>query len=507
MRKRALIHWGLLAVLLLAGGIWLTTQTNRRDRMREEVILGLQAQRIARHVNARKPQYEAYLHRVLNSERDFLRVLLYDLSGWELGRARFTRPPIPLNESAVRHAAPKLLRPLSGETPLPPHEINSSEWHEARLANRLFATNVLQSAWISEMPTTAGDTWLVATAPVHDFDPEVGRSFVSAWVQAAIPIREVDRAARDRWLLLLAASGATALLFGGVAWTSTRQDRTLRAMASFAETIPFDRLATTRLPEPRDEPDAERLAQACNRLLKRVADAGAAQQRFVADAAHELRTPLTILRGEIQVALREPRNHPFVLETLRSNLDEAVRLSRLVESLLILARCDVGQSLDRREPVVLAPLLRASLARLEPVAAQCRVSIEFGVGEGAEEAQVLGDDVALTRIVQNLVENAFKHSPAGEVVRVNLALVAPTERLVLTVADRGIGIAPEHLPRIFDRFYRVDTARRRAEGGAGLGLAIVRTLVEAQGGVVTVKSEIGEGSTFTVELPVHRGRA
>jgi signal transduction histidine kinase len=105
---------------------------------------------------------------------------------------------------------------------------------------------------------------------------------------------------------LLAASGATALLFGGVAWTSTRQDRTLRAMASFAETIPFDRLATTRLPEPRDEPDAERLAQACNRLLKRVADAGAAQQRFVADAAHELRTPLTILRGEIQVALREP---------------------------------------------------------------------------------------------------------------------------------------------------------------------------------------------------------
>lgn len=500
MRRSMMVGCGLLALVLLARSVWLTHDTNRRDREREELILGLQAQRLARHVNAAKPQYEAYLHRHLNSERSFMRLLLYDLSGWEIGRAPNTHPPVPLNTNAVRYANPILLRPLNGETPLPPYSSRPPELlTENRLGNRLFATNSLINTWVTEMKATTGESWLVATAPVFDFDAKIGRSFISAWVQTAVPVVEIDRPARERWGRLLLGTIMVGAVFGGVLWASSRQGRSLNATAALAEQIPLDRLAVTRLPEPPDDPEARRLVQACNRLLEKVAEAHLAQQRFVADAAHELRTPLTILRGEIQVALREPKNHSFLIETLRSSLDEAVHLSRLVDSLLTLARADAGQVLVVHEPVELAPLVRSVLAKLEPLATEHRVRLEAEVGEGAENSVVRGDAVALERVIRNLVENAVKHSPADHAVRVTLS--APAERVRLAVTDRGIGIPPEHLPRLFDRFYRVDAARRRVEGGAGLGLAIVKTLVVAQGGTVAVQSEIGVGSTFTVELP------
>lgn len=500
MRRFVLSGYGLLALSLLVWGARLVHRANLRDRERDELILRLEILKMARHVNAEKPQYEPYFHRVLNSERSLMKVLLYDLSGWEIGRASGTYPPVPLNETAARYATPDLLRPLNGEKPFPPYPRRPPELlAEKRIGNRLFATNVLEGAWISEMRTSQGEMWLVATAPVFDHDPKIAQSFVSAWLQAAVPLVEFERPARERWQLFSLGAAATILLFGGVLWLAGRQSRSLRAIATTAEQVPLDRLAVTRLPEPPDDPETARLVRACNRLLEKVAEAHVAQQRFVADAAHELRTPLTILRGEIQVALREPKNHPFLIETLRSNLDEAVHLSRLVDSLLTLARADAGQSLVVSEPVALAPLIRATLAKLESVATERRVRLELEIGTGAEEATVKGDAVALERVVRNLVENAVKHSPADHTVRVTLATTA--ERVQLSVTDRGIGIPPEHLPKLFDRFYHVDAARRRTEGGAGLGLAIVKTLVEAMGGTVSVRSEIGEGSTFTVELP------
>lgn len=499
-RRLLLFAFGLLAVSLLTWGAWFTVHANRRERERDEQILRLEVFKISRHVNPENPQYEAYFHRVLNSERSLMKVLLYDLSGWEIGRAKGTHPPVPLNQAAARYAPPALLRPKKGETPIPSYTNKPPELlMEPRIGNRLFASNVLANAWITEMRTSAGEMWLVATTPVFDHDSKVGRSFVTAWLQAAVPLAEFERPARERWQLFAFGAVAIVVLFGGVSWISGRQNRSLRAIATTAEQIPLDRLAVTRLPEPADAPDARRLVQACNRLLEKVAEAHVAQQRFVADAAHELRTPLTILRGEIQVALREPKNHPFLLETLRSGLDEAVHLSRLVDSLLTLARADAGQALVMREPVALAPLARATLARLEPLAADRRVRLEFAGDKAAESALVQGDAAALERVVRNLVENAVKHSPADHAVVVSLAVTA--ERVQLSVIDRGIGIPPEHLPKLFDRFYRVDAARRRTEGGAGLGLAIVKTLVEAQGGTVSVRSEIGEGSTFTVEFP------
>lgn len=500
MRRWLILGCGLLGLALLAWSASLVLDTNQREREREELVLSLQAQRVARHVNPDQPQYEPYLQRRLNSERNFMRVLLYDLSGWEMGRARHTQPPVPLNEAAARYAAPMLLRPLNGETPLPPYPSKPPELQqETRLGNRLFATNVLEGTWLAEMQTTTGERWLVATAPIFDFDPRIGSSYMTAWLQAAVPLEEFERSARERWQIFTLGAVTLVALFASVLWLSSRQSRALQSTAALAEQIPLDRLAVTRLPEPPDDPEARRLVQACNRLLEKVAETHVAQQQFLADAAHELRTPLTILRGEIQVALREPKNQPFLLETLRSNLDEAEHLSRLVDSLLTLARADAGQALVAREPVALAPVIRITMVKLESMASERGVRLEFAAANDAENATVNGDAVALERVVRNLVENAVKHSPTDHTVQVTLKAVA--ERIQLSVQDQGIGIPPEHLPKLFGRFYRVDAARRRTDGGAGLGLAIVKTLAEAMGGTVSVQSEIGVGSTFTVELP------
>jgi signal transduction histidine kinase len=493
------ISCGVLVLMLIIGAV-VTEKANRYDREREETLLDLQAQRVARHIDAWKPQYEPYFLRFLNSERSQMRVLLYDLSGWEIGRPKGTLPTIPLNEFPVRFTGLKELRPLHGETPLPTYtNIPSELATEKRLRNRLFATNVIGATWVSVMPTRTGESWLVATTSVNDYDDKTKRSFVSAWIQAAIPLAAVERPARDRWLLYLGFALVGTGLLASAIWWSQRQSRSLKTAAFVAEHLPLDRLATTRLPEPPGDSESQRLVRACNRLLEKVAEAHLAQQRFVADAAHELRTPLTILRGEIQVALREPANHPFLIETLRSNLDEAVHLSRLVDSLLTLVRADAGQKLVTREPLELAPLIRSSIAKLESLAEESRVRLEFEAGAGTEDAVIQGDAIAMDRIVRNLLENAVKHSPANDVVRVTLA--ALDKSIHLSVRDRGIGIPPEHLAKLFDRFYRVDAARRRTDGGTGLGLAIVKTLVEAQGGAVRVQSEIGVGSIFTVELP------
>ncbi len=500
-RHLMLLGCGLLALVLLARSAWLTQESNRRDREREEHVLALEAERMSHQVDAWKPQLHPDLLRLLNYQRIQIRILLYDLSGWEIGRPRGTYPALFLNENAARLAWPGLLSPKHGESPLPPHtEAQIEELLAGQpLRNRLFSSNVVGGAWISVMKTRTDEPWLVATTPVADYDAKEKRAFVSAWIQAAVSLAEIERPARERWGRLLLGTITVVAAFGGLLWAGSQQSRALNATAALAEQIPLDRLAVTRLPEPPDDPEARRLVQACNRLLDQVASAHVAQQRFVADAAHELRTPLTILRGEIQVALREPKNQPFLVETLRSSLDEAVHLSRLVDSLLTLARADAGQALVVHEPVELAPLVRSVLAKLEPLATEHRVRLEAEVGEGTENAVVRGDGVALERVIRNLVENAVKHSPANYTVRV--AVTATQDRLRLSVTDHGIGIPPEHLPRLFDRFYRVDAARRRVEGGAGLGLAIVKTLIEAQGGTVAVQSEIGVGSTFNVELP------
>ncbi len=205
---------------------------------------------------------------------------------------------------------------------------------------------------------------------------------------------------------------------------------------------------------------------------------------------------MTILRGEIEVALRRERPTAEYREILSSNCDELERLSRLVDNLLTLARADAGQILNRREKIDLAVICREVVDRLETVASDRQVSLQL---DAKGTTALHGDPVALDRVIFNLAENAVRYSPPQEAVRI--LVDGDAHHVTAKISDSGRGIAPEHQPHLFDRFYRVDVSRSRDQGGAGLGLAIVKTLVEAHGGTIEVSSQLGKGSTFTVRLP------
>jgi heavy metal sensor kinase len=247
---------------------------------------------------------------------------------------------------------------------------------------------------------------------------------------------------------------------------------------------------------PRDE--VGRLATTINALLARLDAAFSEQQRFIADASHELRTPLAVLRGETEVALEKERATSDYKESLALIKDEAERLSRIVENLFILAGQPVDAPALMKEPLRLSELV-AECVRAAQVLAT-RKDLRLSVDDASSSVTLNGDDELLKRMLLNLLDNAVKYTPAGGEIIVALSSENGNARIVVT--DTGIGIPAEDQPRIFDRFYRVDKARSRALGGAGLGLSIARWIVEAHGGSLSVESALGRGSAFTVELPL-----
>jgi heavy metal sensor kinase len=246
-------------------------------------------------------------------------------------------------------------------------------------------------------------------------------------------------------------------------------------------------------------PDDEigRLAQAFDQMIARLDRSFQQVRQFSADASHELKTPLTAIRGEAEVALVSEMSPAEYRKSLGSILESAERMSEIVESLLLLARADSGQNLVRTDPVDLAHLLLEAVERLEMLASRGKIRVEV---EEVDDLTVLGDALWLNQVLTNLIGNGIKYTPPGGSVTV--ALRQRENRAEVEVRDTGIGIAPEHLARIYDRFYRVDSGRARAAGGTGLGLSITRWAVEAHGGEIQVESVAGEGSTFRVLLPL-----
>ncbi len=248
---------------------------------------------------------------------------------------------------------------------------------------------------------------------------------------------------------------------------------------------------------PRDELGS--FATTINDLLARLENSFDEQQRFIADASHELRTPLAVLRGETEVALGKTRTTAEYQESLTLIQEEAERLSRIVEDLFILAR----QPIESHTPLVKEPIA------LDEVVSDCaRAAQVLAVRKGVrlklenESASITlnGDEEMIKRMILNLLDNAVKYTPEGG--EISLALGRQNGNAEIVVSDSGIGISDDDQQRVFDRFYRVDKARSRALGGAGLGLSIVRCIVEAHGGVVRIESTPRRGSTFTVSLPL-----
>jgi signal transduction histidine kinase len=241
----------------------------------------------------------------------------------------------------------------------------------------------------------------------------------------------------------------------------------------------------------------ERLSLALNRMIERLDEAFQYSRRFVADASHELRTPLTALRGEIESMLHEPGLEPAAREQLGSALEEVERLSNIVEGLFAISRLDAGEAAAEWKPFDLAALTTATADQMGLLAEDKNIKLKCNATMGA---WVEGDRARVKQVVVNLLDNAIKYSRAGGSVTLNVE--TSDGKAVLEVADNGMGIPPDALPRVFDRFYRVDQARSREQGGAGLGLSIVKSICAAHQGSVTATSMPGRGSTFRVELPL-----
>jgi two-component system sensor histidine kinase BaeS len=244
--------------------------------------------------------------------------------------------------------------------------------------------------------------------------------------------------------------------------------------------------------------ELDNLGQAFNAMAESLRQSDQTKNAFIADVTHELRTPLTVIKGTIETledgALDDVSGRGPLLDSMQRETD---RLIRLVNDLLVLTRADAGTlNMDIR-PLDLAELARARCENLSTLAARRKVSL---IVTGAESALVAGDTDRLSQVLDNLLDNAIRYSPEGSTVTVEIRSGAG--ECQCAVRDCGAGIPEKHLPFIFDRFYRADASRNRQTGGAGLGLAIVRALVLAQGGQISAESVEGQGTTIKFVLPL-----
>jgi Mg2+-importing ATPase len=256
------------------------------------------------------------------------------------------------------------------------------------------------------------------------------------------------------------------------------------------------RSLSERLPVSDPASEIGQLAVVFNEILDRLESSFAELRSFAADASHELRTPLTAIRTVGEVALRQ--EDPNTLrDTVGSMLEEAARMNELIERLLLLARADHEMVPLRLEPIALREMALDVADSLSVVANEKSQTVDT---RELQDIVAVADAGLLRLALMNLIHNAIRYSPPGKSIRLGTAAVATDA--VIEVSDEGPGIAREHQPRIFDRFYRVDKSRSRADGGTGLGLAIVKWAAERMNGSVAVESELGRGSLFRIRLPL-----
>jgi len=265
-----------------------------------------------------------------------------------------------------------------------------------------------------------------------------------------------------------------------------------------AQGITADNL-TRRLPSGNRQDELSQMVACLNQMLDRLEKSFRRVRQFSGDASHELRTPLTILRGETEVTLRWAKTPDEFRDMLRSNMEEIDRMERIIESLLTLAKSEVGELSLEMKQLSLSDLLQELYLQSQILCETKNISVELQL-EVEEEIRIRGDELRLRQMFLNMVSNAIKYTPENGQLTIVLAKEGDFARI--DIADTGIGIPAQHLPHIFDRFYRVDKARNRMDGGTGLGLAIVKWIAEAHGGSISVQSKVDKGSAFTVRLPI-----
>jgi len=252
-----------------------------------------------------------------------------------------------------------------------------------------------------------------------------------------------------------------------------------------------------RLPVVHTGDELERLSISLNHMIGRLEDAIRNSKQFVADASHELRTPLTVLQGELESLTQAPRIEDGIRETLGSMLEEVERLAAVVEGMLAVSRLDAGEAQAERVQFDLAELVLTTADQMSLLAEDKKITVRC---DAEQRVTVEGDRARLKQVIVNLLDNAIKYTPNGGVVRLRVARDAG--HAIVDVIDNGIGIPPDALPQVFERFFRVDGSRSRDQGGAGLGLSIVKSICTAHGADVEVTGMPEGGSCFRIRQPL-----
>jgi signal transduction histidine kinase len=332
-------------------------------------------------------------------------------------------------------------------------------------------------------------TMRVLTTPLYDGDE------VIAYLQVGRLVDNIE--SFNRFLviaLFVGFAGASASLFLAVLLTPS-SFKPLEDMAAVARQITNADDLSRRVPNTERTDEIGVLARSFNQLLERLERLFQTQQRLLADVSHELRTPLTAIRGNVDLMRRMGDADPESLEIIQEEIE---RMTRLVGDLLLLARADAGGLPLEKQKVELDNLLFEVYRQVRLL----EKSVDVKVTE-VDQVCIMGDVDRLKQLLLNLISNAIKYTPDGGIVDVSLS--KKNGWAYLKIADNGVGIPAEDLPYIFDRFYRVDKARARGhagQGGAGLGLAIAKWIAQAHGGNIDVMSKVGEGTTFTIILPI-----
>lgn len=325
----------------------------------------------------------------------------------------------------------------------------------------------------------------------------------AGWLKVARSLRPVDSTLTD---LLRRHLVAVPLLLGMVGLggfiMASRALTPIAQIAAMARRIRLSGDLTQRIGDTyATDDELTRLALLFDGMLDSLQRTFEQQERFMADASHELRTPLTTLKGLVQVTLHQPRDQDTYEDTLRTIELEVERLIRLSSDLLLLSRLEQQTQGLNAEPLDLSDLLAAIALQIQPLAELQQLTLSTHVDP---DLRIWGSPDHLIRLFINLLDNAVKHTPAHGHIHLDATLRG--DRVEVTVSDTGVGIPSQHLPHLFERFYRVEKSRSRAEGGTGLGLAIAREIVHRHQGVIVVQSELGAGTIVTATFPPYAPR-
>jgi heavy metal sensor kinase len=328
-------------------------------------------------------------------------------------------------------------------------------------------------------------TWPFRSSSATNYRIETGASVA--------PIQHLLSSLR-RILLLITPITLFAAAFGGQILMKLPM-QPLVNLSERAEQVGISKLGE-RLPVPSTHDEMERLALSLNRMIQRLEDALSHNRRFSADVSHELRTPLAIMRGELEHVLCDANLHVSLYDPIASSVEEIGRMAKIVESLLAIARLDSGVDSIDPKPADVSRLCHWVAEQLRVLADEKEIELRVQT----TPITVLIDKARMKQVLVNLTDNAIKYTPYGGTIE--LTSFVSEGMAVIEISDTGIGISPEDLPHVFDRFFRADKARSRGSGGAGLGLSIVKAICVAHGGSITVQSSEGVGTAMCVKLPI-----